>query len=262
MKIAKAEARPGAGEAADSLPLLITAHTEPLSLAALHAAMTDAGAAWLSAEGLRADTAQRAESRFYAFYRTAGEIATAHGGWLLCPSPAPPPSTNGLWGLQSLLCSGELLLSQFTALLRISDTANVAPVLPYPQAPEEITAARVLLEQAMQTLCRRGLPFDEALPLGVLLGTPRAVLATRTLLEEVDFLVLDADAIAACGHTESELALLRLLEVGVGNAHLSGRFAAVRGQITLSPPLRAHLLAMGADALCLPTPALSLHFPV
>ena len=79
MKIAKAEAQPGAGEAADSLPLLITAHTEPLSLAALHAAMTDAGAAWLSAEGLRADTAQRAESRFYAFYRTAGEIAAAHG---------------------------------------------------------------------------------------------------------------------------------------------------------------------------------------
>lgn len=232
-------------------PLLITTHTAPPDAAALRHALRQSphGIALLDAKGLHAESLQRAQSRFFDFYDLCRKIAQDSGreAIFLCPcSLSTPPFSDS--GMQHLRFSQNLLFSHLTALLRISASICIAPILPCTDSRTQLLAMRALAEEAMSVLYAQDIPFDETLPMGISPLLPQALLAVDTLLEEADFLMIDTD-LPWSGETQD---LLHLWEVGIGNAHLLGRFVVICGQTALQPSLLPHLLAMGADAVCLP----------
>lgn len=240
---------------------LIATLTAPFTDAALEAAFPadGDGAALLDATGLCAETVIRAEEKLLALYLRA--VKAAEGRHLYLRAPLP----EGQFGMRTLLESPALLTAHLLAALRASPYGRVSLLFPAVCTVREIAAARQLTEQAMQTLLEREQIFDELVECGIELVTPAAALLSRSLAEEVDLLTVDTDRLAASAlaaspaspHYEALLessatAVLRLIEVAVGNAHLTGRRVMLYGDLLARPVFLPHLLAMGADALAAP----------
>ena len=218
----------------------------------------------LDTAGLQADTLLYAEERFFSFYEKTIEKAKENLLFLLCPFFTP--QKNGLLGAShQAIASRELLFSQLCAALRASANGQIALILPCASTVQEIEATRRLVEQAMRKLTARRLPFDQALPLGILLTTPAAFLLSRKLIEAVDFVMIDTDLLTQSllnsapvsefferSPSECSWEVLRLAEMAIGNAHLLGRFAMIGGSLALDPRFFPHFLAMGANGLIVP----------
>jgi phosphotransferase system enzyme I (PtsI) len=61
-------------------------------------------------------------------------------------------------------------------------------LLPMVSHVEEVQRSRSILNEVADDLRARGLPFDEALPLGAMIEVPAAAMATRSFARHCDFL--------------------------------------------------------------------------
>ncbi|PZM63499.1 phosphoenolpyruvate--protein phosphotransferase [Paenibacillus dendritiformis] len=101
-----------------------------------------------------------------------------------------PEEDNPFLGYRAIricLDQQELFKSQLRAILRASAHGPVAIMIPMISSVEEIIAAKAVLEQAKAELRDEGLPFDEKLPVGIMVEVPAAALIADRLAEEVDF---------------------------------------------------------------------------
>ena len=248
------------------IPLLFA----PFDQSELEKALDSAssGMALLDATGLQADTLLYAEERFFSLYERSVETARDALLFLLCPPLVPQESILSNTPRQTS-ASRELLLSQLRAALRASAKGHIALVLPFVHTVQEIELARRSIEQAMRELTARKLWFDETVMLGVLLETPAALALSHGLIEAADFVMINIDPLsrpssnaAPVSKRFDELCLknaqtvLDFAEMGIGNAHLLGRFVALGGSPTFRPHLFPHFLAMGASNLIVPVHAL------
>lgn len=203
----------------------------------------------LDPRGLRAESVQRAEARFFDFYRHAANAAQNSGAdpLFLCPSALSAPSA--LTRAPRPFFARDLLLSQLTALLRVSATTRVAPILPYADSKEHFHALHGLLDTAMSALFAQNVVFDEFLPVGALPASFEILSEADPIFEEADFLLIDTDL----PWYGSETALLTLLQNGISKALQAGHPTLLYGKKALSPALLPGLLDAGAVGLCLPT---------
>lgn len=224
----------------------------------------NSGMAALDAAGLQADTLLHAQERFSSLYEASVKAASSTQFFLLCP-PFTPQEGVLLSPARQLNASRELRIAQLCAALRASAQGQISLVLPFVDTVQEIEDARHLIEQAMRRLTAQKIPFDETVSMGILLSTPAAMLLSRKLIETADFAVIDTDILAqlalnsttVCKNfdhllNENAEAILRLVEMGVGNAHLLDRFVAIGGSLALDDRLLPHFLAMGVNALIVP----------
>lgn len=101
-----------------------------------------------------------------------------------------PEEDNPFLGYRAIricLDQQELFKSQLRAILRASAHGPVALMIPMISSVEEIIAAKAVLEEAKAELRDEGLPFDEKLPVGIMVEVPAAALIADRLAEEVDF---------------------------------------------------------------------------
>lgn len=98
-----------------------------------------------------------------------------------------PNPALGFRGTRLLSASPELAQTQLRAILRAGRDGRVSLLLPMVSALEEVRWARGMLDDARLSLRRRGEPFAEDMPLGVMVEVPAAVACLDELLEEVDF---------------------------------------------------------------------------
>ncbi|WCR29258.1 phosphoenolpyruvate--protein phosphotransferase [Paenibacillus thiaminolyticus] len=101
-----------------------------------------------------------------------------------------PEEDNPFLGYRAIricLDQQELFKSQLRAILRASAHGPVAIMIPMISSVEEIIAAKAVLEEAKAELRDEGLPFDEKLPVGIMVEVPAAALIADRLAEEVDF---------------------------------------------------------------------------
>lgn len=98
-----------------------------------------------------------------------------------------PNPALGFRGTRLLSASPELAQTQLRAILRASRYGRVSLLLPMVSAIEEVRWAKGMLDDAGLSLRRRGEPFAEDMPLGVMVEVPAAVACLDDLLEEVDF---------------------------------------------------------------------------
>jgi phosphotransferase system enzyme I (PtsI) len=94
----------------------------------------------------------------------------------------------GWRGIRVMLDKPQIFLDQLRALLRASTLKNLAIMLPMVTSIKEVKLGKQLIVQAKDDLRVHGIPFDENLPLGVMIEVPAAAVIADHLAREVSFL--------------------------------------------------------------------------
>ncbi len=81
----------------------------------------------------------------------------------------------------------EMFREQLRAILRVSAIGRVAIMLPMVTSLAEIERASRILDEVKQELRRKGLAFDEAIPLGVMVEVPSLAIVADQVARRVSF---------------------------------------------------------------------------
>lgn len=172
-----------------------------------------------------------------------------------------PSEANPFLGWRAIrMCidQPELFRTQLRALLRAAVHGDLRIMLPLIVTLDEVHAARRLLDESAAELKARGATFRADVPLGVMIETPAAAVASDTLTRDVGFfsigtndlvqytLAVDrGNANLAPRFTPLHPAVLRLIKRTVDVAELGDVEVAVCGEMASQPLMAFALLGLG-----------------
>ncbi len=171
-----------------------------------------------------------------------------------------PPSNPALAlrAIRLCLAEPELFMTQLRAILRASAHGPIKLLIPLISGPQEMIAARKMVEAAMAQLKTRHLAFDEAIAIGAMIEVPAAALAIDGLLPVLDFaslgtndliqytLAIDrADGDVAHLYNPLHPAVLRLIADVIKACNRQGKPVSVCGEMAGDPELTRLLLGFG-----------------
>jgi phosphotransferase system enzyme I (PtsI) len=93
----------------------------------------------------------------------------------------------GWRGIRASLDVAGIFKTQIRAILKASQDKNLKILLPMVTDGSEVDRALRLIAQAMFELRRAGIPFDEDIPVGIMIEVPAAALMADRLVRKVDF---------------------------------------------------------------------------
>jgi phosphoenolpyruvate-protein phosphotransferase len=156
----------------------------------------------------------------------------------------------------------ELFKVQLRAVLRASAHGHVKILFPMISSLEEVWRAKELLEEARSELRQEGIPFDEQMPVGIMIEVPSAVYQAEELVREVDFLSLGTNDLiqyllavdrnnrkVAPLYEPLHPAVLRALQQVTRTAKAQGKWVGLCGEMAADPLCCPVLLGMGIDEL-------------
>jgi phosphoenolpyruvate-protein phosphotransferase (PTS system enzyme I) len=176
--------------------------------------------------------------------------------------PAEPNPFLGWRAIRMCLDQPEIFGTQLRALLRAAVHGDVHIMLPLVVTLDEIRQARVLLDEAADTLERRGAAFRRDVPLGVMIETPAAAVSSETFVNDVAFfsigtndlvqytLAVDrGNANLATRFTPLHPAVLELIRRTIATAHRAKLDLAVCGEMASQPLMAFALIGLGVREL-------------
>ncbi len=187
------------------------------------------------------------------------------GGDKFGPLGAPEAEANpflGWRGIRYSLSQPHLLLRQLRAVLRASAHGNVKIMFPMITSIHEVRDAKQVLEAAKQELRARGVPFDDAVPVGVMIETPAAAVIADFLAKEVDFFSIGSNDLVqyalavdrgndrvAYLYDPFHPAVLRLIASTVRAARKQKKWVGICGEMAGDPLATLLLVGLGLDEL-------------
>jgi phosphotransferase system enzyme I (PtsI) len=155
-----------------------------------------------------------------------------------------------------------LFRTQLRAILRTSAFGNVKLMFPMISTVEEIIRAKEILDEAKESLRHDGIPFNEDIPVGIMIEVPSAALNSDILAHHVDFFsvgtndliqyMLAVDRIGekvAYLYKPVDLAVLRMLRHISDTAKKHNVSLSICGEIAGEPKYTMMLLGLGFRTL-------------
>jgi phosphotransferase system enzyme I (PtsI) len=99
-----------------------------------------------------------------------------------------PNPALGLRAIRLSLRDREIFKVQLKAILRASARRNVKVLIPMITELEEIQEVKLLFQEVQMELKQNNIPYDENIPLGVMIEVPAAAALTDILVKEVDYI--------------------------------------------------------------------------
>ena len=184
----------------------------------------------------------------------------------------PIEETNSLLGWRGIRISlehPELFLAQIKAMLRASEgLGNLRLLLPMVSLSSEVSDARVLLDQAIESLAEESVIVERP-PLGVMLEVPAVLFSIDKLAKHADFFSLGTNDLTqylmavdrgnphvANIYDHLEPAVLRAVHYAVTQAQAIGKPISLCGELAADPAGAVLLTAMDFDYLSVAPAAL------
>ncbi len=169
-----------------------------------------------------------------------------------------PNPALGLRAIRFSLRNRELFRTQIRAILKASDRHNVRLMVPMITELEEVVELKTIVEEVKDELRQNKIPFDEEIPIGVMIEVPGAAMLIDSIIQEVDYVSIGTNdliqyylAVDRGNEAVSYLfkphhpAVLQLLAHVIKTVNKAGKEVTVCGEMAADPLSAIILLGMG-----------------
>lgn len=183
-----------------------------------------------------------------------------------------PTENNPFLGYRAVRIYQEYLAlfhTQLRSILRASAHGALKIMIPMISSVEEILWVKEQLAEVKQQLRSAQIPFDEKIPLGIMLEVPSVLFIIDRCCEEIDFfsigsndltqylLAVDRDNAKVTRHYNSlNPAFLQALDHAVREVHRHGKWIGLCGELGAKGSVLPLLVGMGLDEISMSSPSI------
>lgn len=173
-------------------------------------------------------------------------------------APEVKDSALGLNGVRLLLKYPRLLQIQLNAFLRLSAKYKIKVSVPMVSLPRDMKEVREALENEKEALRKKGIAFDENLPLGAMIETPAALMAFDEILAYSNFVSFGTNdlvqyvmaasrekASVAGYYEEGSHLILAALKEAIAKVEQAGKDSSICGELAGNLKFTQDLLDIG-----------------
>lgn len=168
----------------------------------------------------------------------------------------------GYRAIRICLDKEEIFVTQLRALLRASLYGNLNIMFPMISDIEQVYRIKRIVQRVKDQLTSENISFADDIPLGVMIETPASVIISDLLAKEVDFFSIGTNDLTqytlAADRTNEKtahlfdsrnIAVLRMIELTVKNAHANGIKVGICGESAADTTLTQFYIDVGIDKL-------------